>query len=95
MDNLLKELSVWDGYLSDGREYLANTFLIADIYVFPFMAPYYEIMKLPVKKYPHLAAWYERCKNRPAIKDLDFWPGLKSFETWFGDHDCALFKDLE
>jgi glutathione S-transferase len=50
---LFNELQVWDGYL-ENKDYFAGTFSIADIYVFPFVAPYYHLCKLPVTKFPNL-----------------------------------------
>jgi glutathione S-transferase len=91
---LFNELQVWDGYL-ENKEYLAGSFSIADIYVFPFVAPYYHLCKLPIAKFPNLGAWYERVKNRSAMKDCEYFNAVEKFAAAVGATDVAVFADVK
>jgi glutathione S-transferase len=91
---LFKELQVWDGYL-ENKEYLAGTtFSIADIYVFPFVAPYYHLCKLPMAKFPNLGAWYKRVKNRPAMKDCEFFTAVDEMAAGAGNTNPGVFAGI-
>jgi glutathione S-transferase len=92
--NLFNELQVWDGYLED-KEYLAGTFSIADIYVFTFVAPFYHMCKLPMAKFPNLGAWYTRIKNRPAMKDWDYFAAVEKFAAAVGAKNPGIFANVK
>jgi len=65
---LLTELKEWDRVL-EGREYLANTFSIADIAILPSITSNVEILGLDLSQFPHLHAWYRRMWEKPSVKD--------------------------
>ena len=54
-----------DDHLSH-NEYLANTYSIADIATFPWIARH-PIHDIGLKKYPNLTRWYNLIKIRPAV----------------------------
>jgi len=68
IDALLVELKFWDTAL-EGREYLANTFSLADIAVIPLITTFAESFGLDLAQFPHLNAWYKRVWARPSVKD--------------------------
>ncbi len=51
--------------LSDGRDYIAGDYSIADMASYPWVVPY-ERQQQKLTDFPHLAAWFERVKQRPA-----------------------------
>ena len=65
---LLNEFKEWDRVL-EGREYLANTFSIADIAILPSVTSNVEILGLDLAQFPHLHAWYKRMWEKPSVKD--------------------------
>ena len=65
---LLNEFKEWDRVL-EGREYLANTFSIADIAILPSITSNVEILGLDLAPFPHLHAWYRRIWEKPSVKD--------------------------
>jgi len=65
---LLNEFKEWDRVL-EGREYLANTFSIADIAILPSITSNVEILGLDLAQFPHLHAWYRRMWEKPSVKD--------------------------
>jgi len=65
---LLTEFKEWDRLL-EGREYLANTFSIADIAILPSVTGNVEILGLDLSQFPHLHAWYKRMWERPSVKE--------------------------
>jgi len=84
---LLAELKFWDAAL-EGREYLANTFSLADIAIVPLITTFVEIFGLDLAQYPHLNAWYKRVWSRPSVKDTcTFAPMVATFP-----HDRILEK---
>lgn len=93
---LLDELQVWNDHL-ENKDYLAgNAFSIADIYVFPFLAPYYHMCKLHLDKFPNLGAWYMRVKNRPALKNkCEYFTAVEQFAAAIGATNVGIFADLK
>lgn len=65
---LLKELREWDKAL-EGREYLANTFSLADIALIPIVTSSVELLGLDISQFPSLEAWYRRMWERPSVKE--------------------------
>lgn len=49
------------------REYLAGTYSIADMACYPWVVPH-EAQEQKLEDFPHLAAWFERIRNRPATR---------------------------
>lgn len=57
-----------DGFLSDGREYLTgDTFTIADAYLFT-IASWTGPTGIGLDAWPHVAAYVDRVKARPAVQ---------------------------
>jgi glutathione S-transferase len=67
VDKLLDECRIWDGYVGDGPYFAGNSYSIADVAVLPFFGTIIDGLGLPEAEYPHLHAWYERCKARPSV----------------------------
>ncbi|WP_028221096.1 glutathione S-transferase N-terminal domain-containing protein [Paraburkholderia oxyphila] len=69
IDRYVRETSrlygVLDKHLSDGREYIADAYSIADMACYPWIVPH-ERQRQRLEEFPHLAAWYERTGSRPA-----------------------------
>ena len=53
--------------LSDGREFIAGNYSIADMACFPWIVPY-ERQRQKLEDFPHLARWFERVGQRPATE---------------------------
>jgi len=51
--------------LADGREYIADGYSIADMACYPWIVPH-ERQRQRLQDFPHLAAWFERVRQRPA-----------------------------
>ncbi len=51
--------------LSDGREYIAGEYSIADMASYPWVVPY-ERQGQKLEDFPHLAKWFHRIAARPA-----------------------------
>ena len=66
--DLLKEHQKWDEALQ-GREYLANTFSIADITLIPIVTTNVMLLGLGLAQFPNLEAWYKRMWARPSVKE--------------------------
>ncbi|TNM93311.1 hypothetical protein fugu_018713 [Takifugu bimaculatus] len=66
---LTTELRLWEGYLQKvaAGSYLAGSFSMADVVVFPNVA-YAFRFGLSVGRYPKLAKYYSLLKDRPSIK---------------------------
>ncbi len=69
MERYIKETSrlygVLDKHLSDGRDYIAGEYSIADMASYPWIVPYeYQQQNLP--DFPHLQRWFDRIQARPA-----------------------------
>jgi len=65
---LLKELREWDKAL-EGRDYLANTFSLADIAIIPNINGNVDVLGLDLSQFPNLNAWYRRMWQRPSVKE--------------------------
>ncbi|XP_026204350.1 glutathione S-transferase A-like [Anabas testudineus] len=71
---LATELKLWEGYLQklgQGTFLAGPSFSLADVTVFPTVATAFRF-GLPGERYPHLAEYYARLKERPSIKAS--WP---------------------
>lgn len=51
----------------EGRDYLVGEYSVADMICFPW-ALIAKAMDLPLDDYPHLVAWRQRVKERPAVQ---------------------------
>lgn len=49
-----------------GRDYICGDFSIADMAIWPW-ACLWERQEQDIAKYPHMKAWLDRCKARPAL----------------------------
>ena len=72
MDRYVKETArlyaVLDKHLSDGREFIAgDEYSIADMASYPWVV-LYEWQSQKIEDTPHVAAWFERIKQRPATE---------------------------
>ncbi len=67
-DDLVAELPRWNEYL-DGRDYMADAaFGLADIAVFPLLLHFEALGYAYATHTPALAAYIERCKERPSVR---------------------------
>jgi GST-like protein len=57
--------AVLNKQLADGREYIAGGYSIADMACYPWIVPH-ERQRQRLQDFPHLAAWFERVRQRPA-----------------------------
>lgn len=72
MDRYVKETArlyaVLDKHLSDGSEFIAGAeYSIADMASYPWVV-LYEWQSQKIEDTPHVAAWFERIKQRPATE---------------------------
>ena len=51
--------------LSDGRDFIAGDYSIADMACYPWVVPY-QRQQQRLENFPHLAAWFARIQARPA-----------------------------
>jgi len=51
----------------EGREYVCGDFSIADCACWPWIVPY-KLQGQDLEEFPHLHAWHERMKARPAVQ---------------------------
>jgi len=69
MDRYVKETSrlygVLNKQLSDGREYIAGDYSIADMACYPWVVPHVR-QQQNIKEFPFLYQWFERIRYRPA-----------------------------
>ena len=69
IERYVKETSrlygVLNKHLSDGREYIAGEYSIADMASYPWVVPY-ERQGQKLEDFPHLAKWFHRIAARPA-----------------------------
>ncbi|XP_068188773.1 glutathione S-transferase A-like [Antennarius striatus] len=72
-ENLTTEVKLWEGYLKkvQGGYLAGKTFSLADVIVYPSIC-YLFYFGLCEKKYPKLACYYNRLRERPSIKAT--WP---------------------
>ncbi|CAF99457.1 unnamed protein product [Tetraodon nigroviridis] len=86
---LSAEVKLWEGYLEKVKgDFMAGrSFTMADVCFFPNIA-YLFHFGLCEKRYPKLAAYYNRLKTRPSIKTS--WP-----TTWLSNPQKSdLLKDI-
>jgi GSH-dependent disulfide-bond oxidoreductase len=62
----LRLYEVLDKQLTD-KKFICDTYSIADIATFPWVATY-SFMNLTLDKHPHLKQWVERMEQRPAVQ---------------------------
>ncbi|WP_293663022.1 glutathione S-transferase N-terminal domain-containing protein [Rhodoferax sp. OV413] len=69
IERYVKETSrlygVLNKHLSDGRDFIAGDYSIADMACYPWIVPY-ERQSQKLEDFPHLAAWFARIAARPA-----------------------------
>ncbi|MCS3389932.1 glutathione S-transferase N-terminal domain-containing protein [Burkholderia thailandensis] len=69
IERYVKETSrlygVLNKHLSDGREYIAHEYSIADMASYPWIVPH-ERQRQRLEDFPFLAAWFARVAERPA-----------------------------
>jgi GSH-dependent disulfide-bond oxidoreductase len=58
---------VLNKHLSDGREFIAGDYSIADMACYPWIVPH-ERQRQRLEDFPHLARWFERVGRRPATE---------------------------
>ena len=59
--------AVLNKQLSDGREFIANDYSIADMACYPWIVPH-ERQGQKLENFPHLHAWFNRIGARPATE---------------------------
>jgi GST-like protein len=69
MDRYVKETArlygVLNKHLSDGREFIAGAYSIADMACYPWVVPH-ERQQQKLADFPFLQSWFEKIQNRPA-----------------------------
>ncbi|MBA2237192.1 MAG: glutathione S-transferase family protein, partial [Lysobacter sp.] len=69
IERYIKETSrlygVLDKHLSDGREFIAGDYSIADMACYPWIVAH-EYQQQNMADFPHLKRWFERIQVRPA-----------------------------
>jgi GST-like protein len=69
MERYVKETArlyaVLNRHLADGRDFIAGDYSIADMACYPWIVPY-ERQQQDLALFPHLKAWFERIRERPA-----------------------------
>lgn len=58
---------VLNKHLSDGREFIAGDYSIADMACYPWIVPH-ERQRQKLEEFAHLAQWFERVGERPATQ---------------------------
>ena len=58
---------VLNKHLSDGREFIAAGYSIADMACYPWVVPH-ERQRQKLSDFPHLMQWFERVRSRPATE---------------------------
>ena len=58
---------VLNKHLSDGREFIAGEYSIADIASYPWIVPH-KMQQQYLDDFPHLQRWFERIRRRPATE---------------------------
>lgn len=64
---LKEEISIWEDYL-EGREYLANTFSLADIAIYPNIKMLVVGFAIKLERYPNLQKWFQKMEQRPSVR---------------------------
>ena len=59
--------AVLNRHLSDGRNYIAGAYSIADMACYPWIVPH-ERQRQKLEDFPHLAQWFARIQSRPATE---------------------------
>jgi GST-like protein len=71
IERYVKETSrlyaVLNKHLSDGGEYIAGDYSIADMACYPWIVPH-KAQRQVLQDFPHLHAWFERVRQRPATE---------------------------
>jgi len=67
LEESLRVFGVFDEILSDGREYLAGEYSIADIMTYPWLAAANEAAASFFEPYAGLRTWLDRTGARPAV----------------------------
>lgn len=71
IDRYVKETArlygVLNKHLSDGRDFIAGGYSIADMASYPWVVPH-ERQRQDLSQFPALKAWFERIQNRPATQ---------------------------
>lgn len=85
---LTAELKMWEGYLAGGCCLAGKSFSLADVAMFPLFAYAFHYCNQWRERYPNLAAYHDRLKDRPSIKAS--WP-----PAWFENpQGQELLKDI-
>lgn len=76
LQKLESRFAALNAKLADGRDYLmGDRFSVADAYAF-VVASWSSLIELDVTKWPHVAAYIDRIKQRPAVHDVLIREGL-------------------
>eukprot|EP00850_Spirogloea_muscicola_P019273 SM000187S03890 [mRNA] locus=s187:201700:203234:+ [translate_table: standard] len=71
-DALADELSIWEKYL-EGKEYVAgDSFTLADVFLFPFLASSVRFGLQLEQDYPNLGKYYKNIEQRDSVQRT--WP---------------------
>jgi glutathione S-transferase len=94
VDKMMKELEIWEDYLTDDDYLAGDDMTMVDLVVFPLIAWLVEITKLPIeKKFPSLARWYDDIKDRSCSqKCTEWWEALKELQDKEG---VNVLEDME
>lgn len=82
MDRYIKETArlygVLNKHLSDGREFIAGEYSIADMASYPWVVPH-ERQQQKLTDFPYLQKWFEKIANRPST--IQAYERAKSINT--------------
>lgn len=70
MERYVKETNRLYGVLNrqlEGKEFVVGEYSIADMAIYPWIVPY-EAQGQNLNDFPHLKKWFEKMKDRPAVK---------------------------
>lgn len=70
MERYIKETARLYGVLNkqlEGKDFVVGEYSIADMAIYPWIVPF-EKQGQSLNDFPHVKAWFERVKNRPAVK---------------------------
>jgi len=82
IDTLKEEIQAWDGYL-EGRQWLANSFSIADITILPNIL-LCKIIGLNLANYKNLNNWFNAMMARDSVKNDPIINGWAQAASHFG-----------